>query len=188
VRRRAPEFSRTSNSVPTPDTHLPTRARPCSYRRSAKSSHPTSVLRPPCSPSPCSSPPAPRVRPRDRTPPPDAPFDVVIGGRPSATDRKFKGPFVAGSEVGGGTGCRGRAEETRRRGPTRARECGGRAARAQGAVRGCRDARMGGEGREEDSRLAGRGREPQRSKSSGKDWPNSKSGTGSGSAGSKAGV
>ena len=40
---------------------------------------------------------------------------------------------------------------------------------------------------EENPQPAGQG-EPQRSKSSGRDWSNSKYGTGSGSAGSKAGV
>lgn len=79
--------------------------------------------------------------------------------------------------------------EARRRGATRARECGERAARAQGVVMGRRDARMDGEdaGRRIPSQPAGQG-EPQRSTSSGRDWSNSKSGTGSGSAKSRVGV
>ena len=81
--------------------------------------------------------------------------------------------------------------ETRRRRATRARECGERAARAQGVVMGRRDARMDGEdaGRRipRASQPAGQG-EPQGSTSSGRDWSNSKSGTGSGSAKSRVGV
>jgi hypothetical protein len=60
--------------------------------------------------------------------------------------RKFKGPFAAGGEVGRGRGRQGGAAETRGQGPTRAPKCAGRAARAQCAGMGRRDAGMGGEG------------------------------------------
>ena len=76
-------------------------------------------------------------------------------------------------EAGGGAGARVW------RAAGESSECGNGPAR-------CADGR--GRRWEENPRLAGRIREPQRSKSSGRDWSNSKSGMGSGSAGSKAGV